>query len=93
MNSEFVTENARETANRAAALAGDSSNHDLVETTYGLLFSRKPSSQEREIALDHLESQQQLYAKANATPVEASEKSLANLVHMLISSNEFLYVD
>ena len=94
MNSEFVTENARETASRAAALAGGGSNpQDLIETTYDLLFSRKPSSQEREIALDHLESQQQLYAKANATPNEASDKSLANLVHMLISSNEFLYVD
>ena len=85
---------ARETASRAAALAGDDSNpHNLVETTYDLLFSRKPSPQETEMALDHLESQQQLYAKANATPDEASDKSLANLVHMLISSNEFLYVD
>ncbi len=94
MNSEFVTENAREAANRAAALAGDRSNpHDLVETTYGLLFSRKPSAQESEIALDHLDSQQQLYAKANSSAEEAFEKSLANLVHMLISSNEFLYVD
>ncbi len=94
MNSEFVTENAREAANRAAALAGERSNpHDLVETTYGLLFSRKPSRQESEIALDHLESQRQLYAKANSSAEEAYEKSLANLVHMLISSNEFLYVD
>ena len=94
MNSEFVTENARQAANRAAALAGDSSNpHDLVETTYGLLFSRRPSTQESEIAVDHLESQQQLYVKANASADEAFEKSLANLVHMLISSNEFLYVD
>ena len=94
MNSEFVTENARKAANRAAALAGDRSNpHDLVETTYGLLFCRKPSRQESEIALDHLESQQQLYAKANSSAEEAFEKSLANLVHMLISSNEFLYVD
>ena len=94
MNSEFVTENAREAANRAAALAGDRSNpHDLVETTYRLLFSRKPSTQESEIALDHLESQQQLYVKANASADEAFEKSLANLVHMLVSSNEFLYVD
>jgi len=94
MNSEFVTENAREAANRAAALAGDRSTpHDLVETTYGLLFSRKPSTQESRIALDHLESQQQLYANANSSAEEAFEKSLANLVHMLISSNEFLYVD
>ena len=94
MNSEFVTENARETANRAAALAGDGSNpQDLIETTYDLLFSRKPSPEESEIALAHIESQRQLYAKANATADEASDKSLANFVHMLISSNEFLYVD
>ena len=94
MNSEFVIENAREAARRAAALASAGSNpHALVNTIYGLLFSREPSPQEAEIALDHLESQQRLYAMANATPEEAWEKSLANLVHMLISSNEFLYVD
>ena len=94
MNSEFVTANASATARRAAALAGAGSDpNGLVNTTYGLLFSRKPSPQEAGIALDHLESQRRLYAQANAAPEEALEKSLANLVHMLISSNEFLYVD
>ena len=94
MNSEFVTGNAREAARRVAALAGGGSDpYGLVNTTYSLLFSRNPSPQEAEIALEHLETQRQLYANANATPEEASEISLENLVHMLISSNEFLYVD
>ena len=94
MNSEFVIHNAREAARRAATLAGGSSEpKEVVRKTYGLLFSREPSPQEIEIALDHLKSQQRLYAGANARTDEAFAKSLENLVHMLLSSNEFLYVD
>lgn len=86
MNSGFVTENAQEAAKWTAALVGDgSSPHDLVEAAYGLLLSREPSRQESEIAVDHLESQQQLYAKANSPQEKAFQKSLENLVHMLIS--------
>ena len=94
MNSEFVIRNAREAARRAATLAGGSSEpKDVVRKTYGLLFSREPSPQEIEIALDHLKSQQRLYARANSPTDEAFAQSLENLVHMLLSSNEFLYVD
>ena len=94
MNSEFVIHNARETARRLVARAGTATNpEEAVRETYGLLFSRFPSAEENEIALDHLKSQQRLYARANAPADEAFEKSLENLVHMLLSSNEFLYVD
>ena len=94
MNGEFAMENARAAARRAAALAGeDSKPEEVVKKTYGLLFSRRPSAQEAEFALDHLKSQQRLYAQANAPAGEAFAKSLQNLVHMLLTSNEFLYVD
>ena len=94
MNGEFAMENARAAARRAAALAAeDSKPEEVVKKAYGLLFSRQPSAQETEFALDHLKSQQRLYARANAPAAEAFEKSLQNLVHMLLTSNEFLYVD
>ena len=94
MNSEFAMENAGAAARRVAALAGgDSQPQAVVKKAYALLFSREPTAQETEFALDHLESQRRLYARANAPENEAYEKSLQNLVHMLLSSNEFLYVD
>ena len=94
MNGEFAMENARAAARRAAELAGeDSRPEEVVKKAYGLLFSRQPSAQETAFALDHLKSQQRLYARANAPAAEAFEKSLQNLVHMLLTSNEFLYVD
>ena len=94
MNSEFAMENAGAAARRVAALAGeDSQPQAVVKKAYALLFSREPTVQETEFAIDHLKSQRRLYARANAPENVAYEKSLQNLVHMLLSSNEFLYVD
>ena len=94
MNSEFILRNARAAAQRAVSLAGENAEPEaVVNKTYDLLFSRQPSAPEAGFALDHLASQQRLYARANASEGEAFEKSLQNLVHMLLSSNEFLYVD
>jgi hypothetical protein len=94
MNSEFVIHNAREAARRATKLAGKNAEPGkVIEEAYGLLLARAPSEEEIGLALDHLDSQQRLYARANASSEEAFGKSLENLVHMLMSSNEFLYVD
>ena len=93
MNSEFVTHNAQETARRVISSINGSEPSDLVDRTYTLLFSRGPSPQEAELAVDHMESQQRLYARANSDDDEAFDEAVTNLVHMLLSSNEFLYVD
>jgi len=94
MNSEFVMNNAAEAARRAAKLAGENAKpEEIVRKTYGLLLAREPSVQEVSLALDHLDSQRRLYTLANASPEEAFDKSLESLAHMLMSSNEFLYVD
>ena len=76
MNSEFVIHNARETGRRLVARAGTATNPEGgVRETYGRLLPRSPSAEENEIALDHLKSQQRLYARANAPADEAFEKS------------------
>ena len=94
MNSEFVIHNAREAARRATTLAGENAEPGkVIEEAYGLLLARAPSEEEIGLALDHLDSQRRLYARANASSEDAFGKSLENLVHMLMSSNEFLYVD
>ena len=91
MNSEFVLRNARATAER---LGGETSaTADFVRSAYERLFARPPSKAEIALALSHLEEQRELYAKANASEPEARTRAAESLVHMLLSSSEFLYVD
>lgn len=93
MNSEFVIHNAREAARRVLESGAQPEPTEIVDRIYALLFSRKPSHPEAALAVEHLESQEKLYARANSADDEAFDESVASLVHMLLSSNEFLYVD
>ena len=65
----------------------------LARAAYSAILTREPSSEELALARDHLENQQRLYVRASAPTEEALAKSVESLAHMLISSNEFLYVD
>jgi len=93
MNSEFVNHNAHETAQRVVGLAGTTEPVDIADSAYNLLFSRSPSPRESQLAVEHLQSQTRLYELANSAPERAFDESVASLVHMLLSSNEFLYID
>ena len=95
MNSEFVLDSASATAHRAMELVtgppGDVGA--LTRTTYWLVLGREPTREEVALAREHLGQQQRLYRRANASAEEAYANSVESLAHMLISSNEFLYVD
>jgi len=95
MNSEFVLGSAAAAARRALDLvaATPTDIDSLVRHTYSLALARIPTGEELDLAREHLDQQQRLYARANASAEEAFEKSVESLAHMLISSNEFLYVD
>ena len=94
MNSELVLENASAAAKRL--MDADSQSGDLegiAKAAYRLILSREPNVAEAELARNHLEDQRVLHGRANAGNAEALRKSVASLAHMLIASNEFLYVD
>jgi mono/diheme cytochrome c family protein len=91
MNSEFLLRNARATAERLGS--PEAPPDELVRRAYEILFARPPSDAERALALTHLGEQASLYTKANASESQAREHALENLVHMLMSTDEFLYVD
>ncbi|MBI1354667.1 MAG: DUF1553 domain-containing protein [Acidobacteria bacterium] len=94
MNSEFVLHNAGAAAERAAEMAGAAADSAaLVQQAYGLLFARKPTEQEIDLAVEHMAGQRALYEKSNQTAEEADRKAAESFVHMLLSSNEFLYID
>ena len=44
-------------------------------------------------AAEHVEKLSNLYSKSGSSKAEAQKRSLENFVHMLLCSNEFLYVD
>ena len=95
MNSDFVFENAGAVARRVLdSHAGRAASPEsLTRSAYRLVLAREPSSEEIDLAREHLEKQQELYVQANTSTERALAESVESLAHMLISSNEFLYVD
>lgn len=72
-----------------------------VQLAWQLVYSRAPEHSERQTALHFLENQAEVFAEQTAyKPNEknppqrsAAQESLASMCQMLLSSNEFLYVD
>lgn len=95
MNSEFAFDNAAGAARIVRNLAAGSSDADaaIANAAYRLVLVREPTDEEVDLASGHLDLQRRLYVRANATEDEAMTKAVASLTHMLLSSNEFLYVD
>ena len=95
MNSDFVLENAAAAARTVQDQAAGSADlaRLVARAAYRLVLARAPTDEEVELAREHLDLQRGLYARANATKDEAMTKAVAILTHMLISSNEFLYVN
>jgi mono/diheme cytochrome c family protein len=94
INSKFLTASASQLALRVKALAGDDApSAKKIETAYQLTLSRNPSQTEIKAAEEYLQHLTKLYAASNIEPTNASKRSFENFVHMLLCSNEFLYVD
>lgn len=89
MNDRFVWEAAERMAAQVELLAGASAAAAAkIEAAYLLAYSRKPSPPEVAAAEEYLRTQQAVYGGE-----KGSRKALSNLAQMLLSSNEFLYVD
>ena len=91
MNSEFLLHNARAAAGLLSERSADSAA--FVRNAYGLLFTRDATDAEVQLALAHLDDQTSLYTKANLSVEQAEARATENFVHMLLSSNDFLYID
>ena len=101
-NNEMVRELSRKFASRVEQdVPADRSRQ--VERVYNIALSRSPTSEERELALQTLQSLTTHWAVI-APPSESEEKSLrnvrsaetralANLCHVIMNSAEFLFVD
>lgn len=101
INGEFLAGSAERLALRVEKLAGENSTlTNKIEAAYCLAFSRAPSETETVGGIEYLDRLEKLYAatsgdssESSGQPTAAAQQAFENFVHMLLCSNEFLYVD
>jgi mono/diheme cytochrome c family protein len=94
INSEFLTDSAGHLARRVASLAGDDASlPKKIDTAYRLALSRVASDNEARIAQELIQQLKLLYENSGVASEDALMRSFENFAHMLLCSNEFLYVD
>ncbi len=92
MNSRFVSERARDLAKELLAenSAGD---RQRLETAYLRLFGRKPAPEETDDLLHYLAAFRGKTADSGLKPEDPNLFAWQSVCHILMSSNEFIYVD
>ena len=93
LNDNFMVESAGYLADQVSGVAREGRAARLIEAAYLLTLSRPPTVAEKELAQALLQDQEELHRRANMTPDKAAKAALANLCHMLLASNEFLYIE
>src|SRR5262249_37546013 len=89
MNSDFMIRQASAFAARVEREKRD----DPAGYAVQLAFGRVPTPQERAELQTFLANQKARYEAANTGEDEARRQALADLCHMLLSANDFVYVD
>jgi hypothetical protein len=87
LNSEFIQDRALQLEKLSKEAAGDDDSQRVV-WLYRRLFSRTPEPDEKEIAIQFVQSSR-LIAKSGT----ASASSWQLLAHALLASNEFIFID
>jgi hypothetical protein len=63
-----------------------------IEDAFRLAFARRPTGTELAWSAELLERQAGRYLEQRLSRVQAAQKALASLCHMLLCASEFLYV-
>jgi hypothetical protein len=91
LNSDF--------AHQQAAAFADRINHEYsddaerVRAAYRLAMGRPPVSEEIQEGVDYLRSLEPLLEQAGVSPQERAKAAWKSYLRVLLSSNEFLFVD
>jgi hypothetical protein len=91
LNDAFMLEQADRFAARVAAAAGRSAGA-RIEAAFRLAFARPPKLKEKTAAAAFLHKMAASHAAEKLPPGRADLPALARLCHMLLCTNEFLYV-
>ena len=89
LNSETCSNYARAFAERALREGIESPIHFLILVAW----SREVTSEEFQIFSDFVSQQQQRHVQGGEATDAARQKALVDLCHMLLASNEFVYID
>jgi len=89
INNEFV--HARSESLAARVLRSAATQDEQIEFAWMFALERKPTEDERQLATQHLKSQINNFKSVDAALAE--NRALASLCHVLLNSNEFLYID
>jgi len=92
LNSEFLCSQADKLAARITETVG-SEIEPFVKLGFQMAFSRMPTESELATGVTFLTEQEQVYVSAGNLAEKSRQLALADFCHMLLSSNEFLYVD
>ena len=83
LNNNFIHQQSSALAKRATA--GAANETQIVQRAWRFALGRDPRATEQNFALDHLAAQTQRLG--------TKEKAIESLCHVLLNTNEFLYVD
>ena len=92
LNDQFMIDQADHFAGRVLQEAGKFAQA-RIDRAFRIAYLRSPTTEESLWAATLLLDQQQKYEEAGVAPEDGVRKALANLCHMLLCSNEFLYVE
>jgi hypothetical protein len=90
LNDAVLLEQADRFAGRVAAAAASPSGQ--IKAAFRLALARKPTPKEAAWSAAFLDGLRERYAAEKVSAAEAQLKALAGLCHMLLCTNEFLYV-
>ena len=91
LNGEFVLLQARYLAERVLAEATDGEAAQ-VKRLYRITLGRAPSENELQVGLEFLRAERDFHA-ANTSGLDAHQAALTNLSHVMLNTNEFLYIN
>lgn len=92
LNGEFVNEQSAEFARRVIAAAGLDENK-RIELAFKIALGRWPTSEETELSRGLLSKQRErLLTQPGTSPEQAGDQAFVHVCHMLLNTNEFLYV-
>ena len=88
LNNHFVHSRSNDFARRVAKEAGADADR-RIERAWRLAFGRSPQRAENAAALSHLREQRAHFVTAD----DPEHQALASLCHVLLNTNEFIYID
>ncbi|MFM9069812.1 MAG: DUF1553 domain-containing protein, partial [Planctomycetota bacterium] len=93
LNSEFLFAQSSTLAARISAAAAGPEIGERVKLGFQIVFARQPTESELVKSVAFLQEQERGYASAEKPAEKARQIALADFCQMLLSSNEFLYVE